>query len=174
MWAAKRRFLQRQTFSTMQQDIIRTYYIAYEQGNLDSEVIYAANPIPVVACENCYANQTRLMPPWSRCVEPVEGPRRGWMMFFHLELVGLKVSVPKSIHVKWRKKPVGPASNNNISGVLVSKNWRRKKLFQVVGQLGRCYYYPLDLAWPWCGWVMGLRLGSWRHLKVSSRSRYFC
>ena len=24
----------------MQQDIIRTYYIAYEQGNLDSEVIY--------------------------------------------------------------------------------------------------------------------------------------
>ena len=172
MWAAKRRFVQRQTFSTMQQDIIRTYYIAYEQGNLDSEVIYAANPIPVVACENCYANQTRLMPPWSRCVEPVEGPRRGWMMFFHLELVGLKVSVPKSIHVKWRKKPVGPASNNNISGVLVSKNWRRKKLFQVVGQWGRCYYYPLDLAW--CGWVMGLRLGSWRHLKVSSRSRYFC
>ena len=43
------------------------------------------------------------------------------MMFFHLELVGLKVSVPKSIHVKLRKKPVGPASNNNISGVLVSK-----------------------------------------------------
>ena len=117
----------------------------------------------------CSKTSSRLMPPWSRCVEPVEGPRRGWMMFFHLELVGLKVGVPKSIHVKLRKKPVGPASNNNISGVLVSKNWRRKKLFQVVGQWGRCYHYPLGpgLALVWMGY--GFEAG-----KVSSRSRYFC
>jgi len=44
-----------------------------EQGYLDCEVMYAANPFPVVACENCYANQTRLMPSWSRCVEPQAG-----------------------------------------------------------------------------------------------------
>ena len=53
--------------------------IILEQGYLDCEVMYAANPFPVVACENCYANQTRLMPSWSRCVEPQAGDE--WCSF---------------------------------------------------------------------------------------------
>ena len=69
-------------------------------------------------------------------------------MFFHLVLVGLKVSVPKSIHVKLKKESVGSASiNNNISGVLVSKIEEEEYCSRLWASEGDAITSP----WTWPG-----------------------